>query len=333
MKALSKIVLLGLVAGLLVTATGCGDEGLPAGKSPEDVITEALLNGQNISQSVYEMNVKADLKGEVDGEKNNLKGTFNVSGTQGKDKMAVKISVDGAMNKDSVKGNAELRVNKDGVFAKVDGLKVSDPDAQTMIDTMLKEYTDKWVKLSFVDPADINQNENMMKIDYKKGDPLPFTNIQYKGNSDILGVKSYHFTVDVDEGKMLKLVPSAELADMKEFLDASEMHGDVYVAINEKVLTGFGGIMKLDDSKMNGTVDLQIKINPTKSDNVKTPKYDKELTENDMAMLMFGGAMSQGGDLNDSMMKDDSGMPDLGSVDTTDLPEMPEMPKMPEAVK
>jgi len=346
MKALSKIALLGLVAGLLVTATGCGEEGLPAGKSPEDIITEALLNGQNVTQSVYEMNAKADLKGEVDGKKNDLKGTFNISGTQGKDKMAMKVVVDGTMNDDSVKGNAEMRVNSDGVFAKVEGLKLSDADSQAMIDTMLKEYMNKWVKLSFVDPADVNQDEQMMKIDFKKGDPLPFTNIQYEGNTDILGIKSYHFTADIDEEQMLSLVDSAELANTKKFFDASEMHGDVYVAINEKLITGFGGTMKLNDPEMNGTVELNIKLNPIKADDVKTPKFEKELTENDMAMLMFGGAMTtmpEGAGLDGAMMQDGNG---TGLINPEDAPTfqgvpgetglpggVPEMPKMPVTTK
>ena len=328
MKALSKVALLGLVAGLLVTATGCGQEGLPAGKSPEDIITEALLNQQEIPSAIFEMNMKADLKGEVDGEKNSLKGTFSLSGTKDKKNMSIKMSVDGTMNEDSVKGSLEFLNNDDGVFAKVSGVKVSDKDAQDMIDTMLADYTDQWVYLSFVTSEDIMENDGeFAQIDYKEGDPLPFTNIQYKGNTDILGLNSYHFTADIDEEKVLSMIDAADMADTKKFLDAATMSGDVYVAVDQKLMTGFGGTMKLDDPEMNGTIEMSVKINPTKADAIKTPDYKKELTEEDIAMLMFGGAMtdpSMGVELDDSMMTD---------MDTTTMPDMPELPDMPDELK
>lgn len=325
MKALSKVALIGLVAGLFVTATGCGQEGLPAGKSPEDIITEALLNQGEITQFIFEMDMKADLKGEVDGEKNDLKGTFNISGTQNKEKLAMKLSVDGTMNTDSVKGNLELRANDDGVFVMIAGVKISDADVQELLDTMLADYLDKWVLLSFVDASEILDTGEMATVDYEEGDDLPFTNIQYKGNTDVLGLNSYHFTADIDEKMILEMVDASEVADTEAFLDAATMTGDVYVAVNEKVLTGFGGTMKLDDPEMNGTVEMNFKINSTKSDDVKTPDYTQELTEEDIAMLMFGGAMmdpSAGLEFDDSMMTDEydlSGLEGMEDFDTADL--------------
>ncbi|MBA4336240.1 hypothetical protein C0416_00515 [bacterium] len=292
MKALSKVALLGLVAGLFVTATGCGEEGLPSGKSPEDVIKAALLNQGEITKSVFEMNMTADLKGEVDGEQNSLKGTFSISGTQDEEKMSMKMNVDGSMNKDSAKGDIELRVNKDGVFALVSGVKVSDEATQGLIDTMLKDYMGEWVMLSFVKPAEVLESGQMTQMDYSEGDDLPFTNIQYKGTADMLGVKSYHFTADIDEEMLLGMVEAADMADTQAFLDAATMTGDVYVAVNEMVLTGFSGTMKLTDPEMNGNVEISYKLNPTKSDDVKTPDYKKTLTEEDIAMLMFGGAVT-----------------------------------------
>lgn len=334
MKALSKVALLGLVAGLFVTATGCGQEGLPAGKSPEDVITDALLNQKEVTQFVFEMDMRADLKGEVDGENNALNGTFNISGTQDKDKMAMKMSIDGTMKGDGVDGDAkgtiELRVNDDGVFAMLSGVKVSDADTQDSIDTMLADYSDKWVLLSFMTPEDLLDEGKMAEFNYEEGDKLPFTNIQYKGNEDILGINSYHFTADIDEEKILDLVDAADVADTKQFLDAATMTGDVYVAVDEMVMTGFGGTMKLEDPEMNGTIDVNFKINPTKSDDVKTPDYTKELTEEDIAMLMFGGAMmdpsmSGGMQFDDSMMTDnqDTSNPEgTGDVDLSNLQNM-----------
>lgn len=310
MKALSKVALLGLVAGLFVTATGCGQEGLPAGKSPEDIITEALLNQEEVTQFVFEMDMKADLKGDVDGEKNDLKGTFSISGTQDEEKMAMEMNVDGKMNEDSVKGVMELRANEDGVFVLISGIKISDSDIQELVDSMLEDYMDEWIMLSFMDTDEILESGEMAEIDYAEGDPLPFTNIQYKGNTDILGVNSYHFTADIDEEMILGMVDVVDMADTQKFLDAATMTGDVYVAVNEMVMTGFGGVMKLNDPEMNGTLEMNFKINPTKSDDVKTPDYTKELTEEDIAMLMFGGAMmdpSAGMDMefDDSMMMDD----------------------------
>lgn len=321
MKALSKVALLGLVAGLFVTATGCGSEGLPAGKSPEDVITEALLNQEEVTQFVFEMNMKADLKGEVDGEMNTLKGTFNIAGTQDEEKMSMTMDLDGSMKGDGVDGDAkgkiELRANEDGVFAKISGVEVSDEEVQEMVDMMLEDYMNEWIMLSFMEAEELLESGEMAEIDYDEGDPLPFTNIEYKGTTDILGLNSYHFTADIDEEMILSMVDAADVADTEAFLDAAEMSGDVYVAVNEMVMTGFGGTMKVNDPEMNGTIEMNFKINPTKSDDVKTPDYTKELTEEDIAMLMFGGAMMDpsmsGGmdmELDDSMMMDDYDMSD-----------------------
>jgi len=292
MKALSKVALLGLVAGLFVTATGCGQEGLPSGKSPEDVIKAALLNQAQITKSVFEMNITADLKGEVDGVQNLLKGTFDISGTQDKEKMSMKMSVDGKMNEDGAKGTVELRANTDGVFALVSGLTISPAATQELIDTMLKDYMNQWVMLSFMKASDVLGSGQMTQVSYSEGDDLPFTNIQYKGTTDILGVKSYHFTADIDEEMLLGMVDAASIADTQALLAAATMTGDVYVAVNEMVLTGFGGTMKLADPEMNGTVDVSFKLDPTKSGDVKTPDYKKTLTEEDIAMLMFGGAVT-----------------------------------------
>jgi hypothetical protein len=292
MKALSKVALLGLVAGLFVTATGCGEEGLPSGKSPEDVIKEALLNQGEITKSVFEMNITADLKGEVDGVQNLLKGKFDISGTQDEEKMSMKMSVDGKMNEDGAKGTVELRANTDGVFALVSGLTISPASTQELIDTMLKDYMNQWVMLSFMKASDVLGSGQLTQVSYSEGDALPFTNIQYKGTTDILGVKSYHFTADIDEEMLLGMVDAASIADTQALLAAATMTGDVYVAVNEMVLTGFGGTMKLADPEMNGTIDVSFKLDPTKSGDVKTPDYKKTLTEEDIAMLMFGGAVT-----------------------------------------
>lgn len=328
MKVFSKVTLFGLVAGLLVTATGCGQEGLPAGKSPEDIITEALLNQEEVTQFIFEMEMNADLEGEVDGKKNELDGKLSIAGTQDEEKMALTMSLDGMMKGDGVdgdaKGTVELRANEDGVFAKVSGVKVSDEATQEMVDMMLADYMDQWILLSFMQAEELLESGEMAEVDYKEGDELPFTNIQYQGTTDILGLNSYHFTADVDEKMVLDMVDATDVADTQEFLDAATMTGDVYVAVNEMMMTGFGGTMKLDDSEMNGEIDMSFKINPTKSDDVKTPDYTEELTEEDIAMLMFGGAMVDPSagmemELDDSMMVDEMNMDVDMEMDMSEL--------------
>lgn len=335
MKVLSKVALLSLVSGLLAFGTGCAQEGLPAGKSPEDVITDALLNQQEITKSVYEMTMNADLKGEVDGEQNDLKGSVSISGTSDEDKMSMKMNIDGTMNEESVKADIEIRANKDGVFAKISNVQVSDVDTQEMVDLFLEDYIGDWVKLSFMATEDLVESD-YGQIDYDQGDILPFTNIQYIGITDILGLKSYHFTVDVDENKLLRMM-EGDIGDAEAFFKAADMSGDVYVAVNEMLITGFGGTMKLDDKEMNGTMDFSIKVNPTRSDNVPTPSYKQEVTEEDIANLMFGGAMmGPGAEFDDSMMIDEDlmmqdldlegleGIEGFEDFDTTGLPiEMP----------
>ncbi len=343
MKVFSKVTLFGLVAGLLVTATGCGQEGLPAGKSPEDIITEALLNQKEVTQFIFEMEMNADLEGEVDGKKNELDGKFSIAGTQDEEKMALTMSLDGMMKGDGVdsdgKGTVEIRANEDGVFAKVSGVEVSDEATQAMVDMMLADYMNEWILLSFMKSEELLESGEMADFDYEEGDELPFANIQYQGTTDILGLKSYHFTADVDEKMVLDMVDATDVADTQEFLDATTMTGDVYVAVNEMMMTGFGGTMKLDDSEMNGEIDMSFKINPTKSDDVKTPDYTQELTEEDIAMLMFGGAMTDPSagmemEFDDSMMVDEmdvdvdmdmselEGMEGMESVDLEQLEDM-----------
>ena len=320
MKVLSKVTLFSLLGGLLVFGTGCGQQGLPAGLSPEDVITKALLSRHDISKSVYEMDMSADLKGEVDGEKNDLDGSVSISGTTNTEaeEMSMTMSIDGTMNEESVKADIELRANADGVFAKISNVDVSDADTQEMIDLFLEDYLNQWVKLAFMTPDELIES-GYTEIDYDEGDELPFTNIQFKGITDILGLQSYHFTADVDEDQLLSMM-EGDVADAEAFLTAAEMTGDIYVAVNEMVMTGFGGTMKLNDPEMNGTIDISIKVNPTKADKVQTPAYETELTEDDIAELMFGGAVpGPGMEFDDSMMDDEMMMEDFDFSEFEDL--------------
>lgn len=313
MKVFSKVTLFTLVAGLLAFGAGCGGEGLPAGKSPEDVIKEALLNSNEVTKAVFEMSVKADLKGDVDGEKNDLKGEMKISGTNDMDAktMQIAFSVDGSMNDDSVKTDLELRANKDGVFAKIGKVTVSNEEIATIVDALDEEgYIGDWLSLTFMSSEDLMQG-GFGEVAYTEGDPLPFTNIEYKGTKDVLGLKSYYFTADIDKEMFLGMMETADIADAQQFFDAAEMKGEVYVAVNESLLTGFSGTMKLDEKEMNGTMEVSYMINPTKANPVSTPDAKKEITEEDIAMLMFGGAMTDPSmEFDDSMMMDDSTMYD-----------------------
>jgi len=309
MKAFAKLTLLTLVAGLMTFAAGCGGgDALPEGKSPEDIIKAGLLMQDEITQSIFEMKVDADLKGTVDGEKNSLKGNMKLSGTTDLNAKTMQIvfSVDGGMNDESGKADLELRVNDDGAFAKIGKVTVSDSDMQAMADLFLADYVGNWTKLSFLTADDV-LSDGYAEIDYQEGESLPFKDIEYVGTKDILGVKSYQFHASVDESMMMDMIESTgeSVADADEFFKAAEMSGDVYVAVEEGFFTGFEGVMKLTDEEMNGNVEISYLINPTKADTVKTPSYDKELTEDDIAALMFGGAPMGGMDVDDSAMTGD----------------------------
>jgi hypothetical protein len=314
MKAISKMILITLGIGILAIAGGCAQEGLPAGMSPEDVITKALLNQTEYTQAVFEMKADANLKGEVEGEKNSLDGNFSLNGSSNSEtgEMSVVMTVDADMNGEKLKANLELRSTADGVFVKIENVDLSDPDSQELVDLYLEDYLDKWVKLSFMTSQDLIDS-GFMQVDYKENDPLPFKNIEYKGTTDILGLKSYHFTAEIDEQLVLDLMQGTETADAEKFFAAADIKGDVYVAVNEMVLTGFGGAMTLNDPEMNGTINMSFKVNPTKSAKVTTPESEKEFTEEDMMGLMFGGAMMSDPSmmefdetsLDDSMMSDE----------------------------
>lgn len=310
MKSLfSKVALFGLATSLLVV-TGCGQEGLPAGKSPEDVITDALLNQQEITQSVYEITANADLEGEVDGEQNSLDGNVRMSGSTNTDdaSMLMNLSFDAEMNGEAVKANLEFRANEEGVFVKISNVEVSDAESQELVELMLEEYLGKWVKLTFMTSEDMVES-GYAEVDYDEGDPLPFKNIEYVGTTDILGLKSYHFTADIDEQLIIDMMgDAASTAEAEEFFKSATIKGDVYVAVNEMVITGFGGTATLDDPEMNGTVEMQVKVNPTRSDKVVTPTAEVEFTEEDMGALLFGGMMADPSMMSDPSMLDDSMM-------------------------
>lgn len=314
MKAISKMILITLGIGILAFAGGCAQEGLPAGMSPEDVITKALLNPIEYTQNVFEMKADANLKGEVEGEQNSLVGNFSLNGSSNAEtgEMSVVMTVDADMNGEKLKANLELRATADGVFVKIENVVVSDSDSQELVDLFLEDYLGKWVKLTFMTSEDLIDS-GFMQVDYQENDPLPFKNIEYKGTTDILGLKSYHFTAEIDEQLILDLMQGTDTADAEKFFAAADIKGDVYVAVDEMVLTGFGGAMILNDPEMNGTINMSFKVNPTKSAKVTTPDFDKEFTEEDMMGLMFGGAMMADpsmmefdeSSLDDSMMSDE----------------------------
>jgi hypothetical protein len=291
MKVLSKIVLATLVGGLVAFGAGCGQEALPAGKSPEDVIKEALLNQKEITKSVFEVNAVADLKGDVDGEKNELKGTGSLKGTSNSDSKdnSFVLAVDGKMNGEGLKANLEVRANKDGVFAKIEKVEFSNKDTQDMVDLFIADYKGLWTKLSFASAEDMNV-AGTFQIDYAEGDELPFKNIEYKGTKDILGIKSYFFAAKIDNEKLAKMMEDKGQGGSEDMLKDAEITAEIYTAVNEKIFTGFSISAKLKQTEMNGTFTLTSLLNPTKSNNVDSPKYDKELTEEDMMMLMGGGA-------------------------------------------
>lgn len=297
-----------MLAASLLAFTGCSQAGLPAGQSPEDVITEALLNQGEITESVYEITASADLAGEVDGEQNSLNGNVRLAGSTNTadSSMLMTLSVDADMNGESIKADLEVRANESGVFFKIGKVSVSDADSQELVELMLEEYLGKWVEASFMTSEEVVES-GYADVDYDEGDPLPFKNIEYVGTTDILGLNSYHFTADIDEELILAMMGDIPSGDAEEFFAAATIKGDVYVAVNEKVITGFGGNMTLNDPEMNGTVEMQIKLNPTRSNKVETPTAEVEFTEEDMGALLFGGMMGGTGSFDDAAMFEDEG--------------------------
>jgi len=306
----SKVAILGLATSLL-TFVGCTQEGLPAGQSPEDVITKALLNQGEITESVYEITGTADLAGTVEGEDNSLKGNVRLAGSTNADEgtMLMTLTFNADMNGDAVKADLEVRANEDGVFVKIGKVEVSDEESQELVGLMLEEYLGKWVELTFMTSEDVVES-GYAEIDYKEGETLPFKNIEYVGTKDILGLKSYHFTADFDEDLLIGMMGDVSTAEAREFFEAATIKGDIYVAVDEMVITGFGGNIVLNDPEMNGTVDLQVKLNPTRSNAVSTPEAEVEFSEEDMGNLLFGGMMmdpSMSGGFDESMMEGDGG--------------------------
>ncbi len=326
MKVVSKALLSALGIIIIIFAGGCAQEGLPAGMSPEDVIREALLNQTEYTEAVFEVKADADLKGEVDGEDNSLNGTFSISGSSNSEteEMSVIIDADAEMNGESFAGKIELRTTSEGVFIKINNINVSDEETQELVELMLEDYLDQWVKLKFVMPEEIIES-GYMEVDYEEGDTLPFKNIEYVGDEDILGLNSYHFTAEIDEEVMLDMMQGTDTSDAEQFFEAADIVGDVYVSVDEMVMTGFGGVVTLDDPEMNGTVNMTFKINPTKSASVDTPEYEKEFTQEDMMGLMFGGSM-----MSDPSMTMDGSMPEGAEMpEGVEMPEGAEMRELP----
>ena len=240
MKVLSRIVLATLVGGLVAFGAGCGQEALPAGKSPEDVIKEALLNQKEITKSVYEVSLNADLKGDVDGEKNDLKGTGSLKGSSNADTKdnSLALTVDGTMNGEGLKANLEVRANKDGVFMLLNKVEFSNKDTQDMVDLFAGDYKGKWTKLSFMKSDDVNMS-GTFTVDYAEGDELPFKNIEYKGTKDVLGIKSYLFAAKVDNEMLVKMMEDKGQSGSEAMFKDAEITAEIFTAVNEKIFTGF----------------------------------------------------------------------------------------------
>jgi len=291
MKALSKIVLAVLIGGLVAFGVGCGQDALPSGMSPEAVIKQALLNQKDITKAVFEFNVNADLKGDVDGVKNELKGWAKVTGTSNTDDMENQFafSVDGKSNGESAKADLEVRGNKDGLFVKIGNVTISDEEAQSMIDMFTADYKGKWTLLSFATASDSDIKGYAM-IEYNEGDPLFLKDIEYKGTRDVLGVKSYVFSGKLDKEVFADTMSSEQAAQLEMFLEKGEITGELYTAVNEKVWTGMTLNVKMSETEMNGTASLVFLMNPTKANKVETPKHEAEITGDDMA-AWFGGAV------------------------------------------
>jgi len=295
MKAISKVVLALMIGGLVSFGVGCGQEGLPAGKSPEDVIKEALLNQKEVNKLTYELNINADMKGDVDGNKNELKGTASIKGSTNVDDEETKLmlNVNGKMDADGisngVNADVELRGNDDGVFVKIGKLELSDKDSQAMIDAMISNYKGKWTLLSFMTPEDADMSGSI-NVEYSEGDPLFLKDIEYKGTKDVLGLKSYVFSGNIDKEVFMDSMDPSSVAQIEYFLEKGEVKGELYTAVTEKVWTGMTLNLKMNEKDMNGTGSLQILLNPVKADKVETPKKDAEITEEDFAMMFGGGA-------------------------------------------
>jgi len=331
-------VLVGILASsLLIIGAGCSllQPGLPDGKTPEQVISDAMINQKNFDKGVFEMNVSGDVNGEVDGEKKNVKGTVVMDGTADKDQstLGFTLKVDGTADDQSLKADMELRVNSDGVFAHIKELEISEEEIQTMVDEFLKDYMGIWVKLSFMQPADLMEvGELDLDIDEPAEEPFnPFTDIQYKGTKNILGLNSYHFTAKLDEEAILAYMKKKgeRTGDAEEALEAMDFVGDIYVGVDDNVITGVSGTLTFDDPEVDGTVTMDIKFNPTKADTVETPKHEREITEEDVAALLFGGAMMAPDPsmMDDEMMFDDSMMEDLEGMEDIDMEEFDEAMK------
>lgn len=288
MKVISKkLALLALVTGVLIVGTGCAQQQeLPPGMSAEDVIMAGFENAENVTKAIFEV----ELSGNLSGDGNKLNGMVGLDGTFDEDaeKMLLAVNIDGTMNEESVDGSLELRLNNDGVFLNIN-VNLSDETSQALIEEIVGDYMNKWVKLAFVKADDVFEasEENPFKSISQGEDFNPFKDIEYQGTQNILGVNSYHFTASLDEEKVIEQMKKESTydPDIEQAFEAMEFNGDVYVSVDGLVLTGIGGQAKFSDPELTGTVDFSYSINPTTSGDVETPSYEEEITEEDVGAL------------------------------------------------
>jgi len=69
---------------------------------------------------------------------------------------------------------------------------------------------------------------------------------------------------------------------------------------------------------MNGTLSLSFMINPTKADTVQTPKFEKEITEEDIMGLMGAGEVAPTDTYDYDTSAYDSSSLDLPTEEMTD---------------
>lgn len=304
MKKLSLLVLTAVVF------SGCMGAGEPE-KSPEEMVKEAMTNGQKVESSDYSITAEGAIKNpelEEDVEfKVDLSGAFTMVDPKNP-QFSFIIDTVGKLNTTEGPGEeqnmkAELRLVGNNVYAVLN--EVSDFDGQLPM-AMVTPYLKQWWSIP-VPPEEI-EKIGMYKWTEEPTDPkakalkelyektMLFKDLKYEGSED--GNYVYSWVLDEEalvvyltEANKIAETQDYDIAAVEESLAFIEVDGKLMIDEKDIMMNGMEGTIELQEKaegEPSGTIDFAYTISNVNGDvKIEAPADAKEFDP----MQLLGGAM------------------------------------------
>lgn len=324
----SKFLLRGsaLILTAAVVFSGCQQAAPP--KSPDEMVKDGMKNLATVTSHQFEVAVNANIL-PPPGKKGTVKFDVTFGGgidikDQKDPKINLKLDGTGKIEDKSAIAGAELRMNKDNLYFSLSKLELS---AGQELPPAIVGYIGKWFSIP-IPPGSLDQltaniptgmdSQQVLTPEQQKMKALFentqfFKNIKFVGVEDVKGEQSYHYTADVDQAALEKVVLSAadengqaasaeEKQQLHDALSKLNFVGNVWIGKTSGVLNQVAGVITLPPSANDpmGTIAIRVSIwDFNKPVKVMVPEKSTEFPlEGLMGGLLGGGALGSGSSLN-----------------------------------